>query len=543
MIPLKPSIDTHQRQMTWPFSIDQVIWLLIGVGVLLRTVQYGLNISLWIDEAFISLNVINRSFLELLQPLDYRQGAPYGFLLLEKLAVSLLGTQEWVLRLVPFLAGVTSLWLFRSVALALVSPAAAAIALGLFVFSDRLIYFSAEVKQYSTDVAVALLLYWVIIRGLDKPLRWQRAVGIALLGAIALWFSHPAVFALAGIGLTLVIRAIQQQGRADLQKYIAIFTVWLSSFVGFYWITLRPLTQNEALQDSFGQKHGAFMPLPTSLESLNWYVENFLGFFNDPVGIPAVALAACFFVVGLCALWRSRPLTMALLLMPIGLTLLASGLQQYPFKARLILFLVPFAILILAEGARLMAAQLAAHQRFIGALLIVALFFQPVHYAVNNLRSPAFITDDSSYQRVREHFRPVIAYLQDNRQPGDVIYIYYAAQYAFRYYLEQFDFEDLIQGESVWPEANSDWFEPALPSYPPQLIVGAYARGDWSVFQSELEAIKGNSRVWVLFTHVRDRRSSIDEEDIFLHLLDQAGVQKDTFSDIESYAYLYDLSS
>ena len=43
------------------------------------------------DEAFIALNIRGRSFVELLAPLDLNQVAPLGFLLLEKLAVRLLG--------------------------------------------------------------------------------------------------------------------------------------------------------------------------------------------------------------------------------------------------------------------------------------------------------------------------------------------------------------------------------------------------------------------------------------------------------------------
>ena len=527
----------------WKLNIGSITWLLVILGVVLRTIQYGLNVSLWIDEAFISLNIIDRSFLELVQPLDYRQGAPLGFLWLEKSAVILLGTQEWVLRLVPFLASIASLLLFRSVALSLLSPIAATIALGLFALSDRLIYFAAEVKQYSSDVAIALLLLWASTRVIGKPLQWKQGVGIAALGAISLWLSHPAVFVLSGMGLTMLLTIVRQRSWLEFQKCLSIFVVWALSFISFYWVTLRPLTQNEALRNSFTQQHNAFMPVfPTSFSDINWYVENFFDFFYDPVGLPAVGLAALFFITGLILIWQQNKTTCFLLVSPICLTLLASGLHQYPFKDRLVTFLVPFGILILAEGAFSLAAEISVRRKTIGALLIGVLFFQPIYFATLNLRYPSFFMDNSSYQRVRENIRPVLAYIQENRQPGDTVYVYYAAQYAFKYYLEKFDFNELVSGQPVWPEVNQDWFEPALASYPPQLVVGAYSRDDWSIFQSELQKIKGNERVWVLFTHVRDRRSSIDEEDVFLHFLDQSGIQKDSFSDVESSVYLYDLS-
>ncbi|MDE5108199.1 MAG: hypothetical protein O4808_14405, partial [Trichodesmium sp. St17_bin3_1_1] len=59
-------------------------YLIIAFGVALRLIQYLSNRSLWADEAVLALNIVNRSYLELMQPLDYDQGAPIGFLIVEK---------------------------------------------------------------------------------------------------------------------------------------------------------------------------------------------------------------------------------------------------------------------------------------------------------------------------------------------------------------------------------------------------------------------------------------------------------------------------
>lgn len=76
--------------------------------------QYLYNRSLWADEAVLALNIVNRSYLELLQPLDYDQAAPIGFLIVEKFAVQLFGDNEYSLRLFPLLSGIISLLLFIS---------------------------------------------------------------------------------------------------------------------------------------------------------------------------------------------------------------------------------------------------------------------------------------------------------------------------------------------------------------------------------------------------------------------------------------------
>ena len=82
-------------------------WLVpVALGVLgaaLRLWQYATGASLWADEANMALNIVDRPLGRLLGPLDYRQMAPPGWLLLQKAAVTLLGDGEHALRLIPLL--------------------------------------------------------------------------------------------------------------------------------------------------------------------------------------------------------------------------------------------------------------------------------------------------------------------------------------------------------------------------------------------------------------------------------------------------------
>ncbi len=71
----------NQKVSHYLFSPPRLPWTIIYFGILVRVVQYLSNRSLWNDEAALALNIVNRSYLELLQPLDYDQGAPIGFYL------------------------------------------------------------------------------------------------------------------------------------------------------------------------------------------------------------------------------------------------------------------------------------------------------------------------------------------------------------------------------------------------------------------------------------------------------------------------------
>ena len=181
------------------------LWGFIILGILFRLRQYLFDRSLWLDESLLALNIIRRSPTELLKPLDHAQGAPIGFLWLEKLAVHSLGPGEMTLRLVPFLAGLGSIFLFVMVARRFLTPGAVLIAVALFSFCSPLIYYSSEAKQYSIDVAVALLLYLMSSPMLEFQLGTMRVIALSLAGAFAIWLSHPAAFVLAVLGFQMMM--------------------------------------------------------------------------------------------------------------------------------------------------------------------------------------------------------------------------------------------------------------------------------------------------------------------------------------------------
>lgn len=183
---------------------------LIVVGILLRAALYFANRSLWGDEASLAVNLVNRSFRQLCRPLDFEQGAPIGFLFGERVVVQLFGTRECSLRLIPFLSGNLLLVLLFVLARRYFSGVMGLVALAMAVFSKSLIHYSVELKQYSSDAIFSLLLLCCamrIRRRLEGSGDAGRAIGwFAIVGTAVVWFSHPAVFVLAG---TACIMAIQ----------------------------------------------------------------------------------------------------------------------------------------------------------------------------------------------------------------------------------------------------------------------------------------------------------------------------------------------
>ena len=161
--------------------------LLILSGMILRIRQYLTGRSLWVDEAMLALNIVERDFAGMFQPLEYDQGAPVGFLLVEKLFNVILGKHEFALRLFPLLAGLASLWLFYLLLRRITRGPGLLVPLALFALNPRLIYYSSEVKQYILDVALTILLLLAAASVFQPSPRKKDFAWLGLAGMVALY--------------------------------------------------------------------------------------------------------------------------------------------------------------------------------------------------------------------------------------------------------------------------------------------------------------------------------------------------------------------
>lgn len=494
------------------FSSPKLAWIIIGFGILVRVVQYLYNRSLWADEAVLALNIVNRSYLELLQPLDYDQAAPIGFLLVEKLAVQLFGNNEYALRLFPLFSGIISLLLFYQLAKRFIPQAAIPIALVLFASLNYLVYYASEVKQYSTDVAIALLSCLVAMHLGNPKLSRSQIITVSLVGAIAIWFSHPAIFVLAGVGIASLLINIINKQKLKITNILSISATWLLSFAIFYFGFLRKIGGNEDLLTSWKR---AF---PSSPFDIIWLLDAFGQFFYKPLGftggMDGVAIFA--FLIGCISCFYRRKQTLAILLSPLFVTLAAAYLHKYPFRSRLVLFLTPFIILLIAEGVEYLLNKNRQKLYYIAGIIILSLLILPPLANASNLLVNPYL---------KEEIKPVISYVKTNQKPGDVLYIFQRGKYQFEYYAKKYGYAegDYILGVEDLDKDDGKSLSPT----------------EANRYRNDLDKMRGNKRVWLIFSHAERR----DENEMINAYLDKIGNKIDTFSQPGAFVYLYDLSS
>src|SRR5689334_12552637 len=219
MILLPAPPDPLRMSPTRP-SADFWRWLCVGLGVVLRVIPWARNPPLWQDEAALVLNVIRLDFTGYFGPLLHHQAAPPLFLAMERIARLTLGDSEAALRLPVLLLGCVSLVLFAVLARRVLEPIPAAVAVGLFAVSDRLVWHATEVKPYAVDALVAVLVAWGYVRSRHWSLTAQCALWAIAL-PILVWFSYPTCFVAGGLLLALLPDARRAGWSARLAYLIA----------------------------------------------------------------------------------------------------------------------------------------------------------------------------------------------------------------------------------------------------------------------------------------------------------------------------------
>lgn len=492
------------------------VWLLLAFGAALRIREYLLNNALYEDEAALALNIFNKSAGALFGRLDSNQVAPVGFLLLEKLSVTLLGTTEYSLRLPPLLFSLVALFLFFELARRYVSGASLLLALGLFASSVYVIHYSSQVKQYSGDLAIGLALMLIGLRLATQAMTLKHTAMFALAGAAAIWFSHPSVFVLAGVGSSLIIAAIANKDRQRLVRISIAGGFWLVSFVASYLVTLRGASQNAGLERSWGDK-GTFMPLPPrTFSDLKWFPDALIRFFDNPFGSPFPWVAVFILIIGLVAVYRAHRPQLLLLILPVLFTVLASGLHKYPFGKRLVLFLVPTAIVIMASGFQMLLAN-RIPLKLAGIALSLVLVLKPMASAASHARwGPT--TGDIRY---------IMTYVKEHRLPGDFTYFYHGQRDAFRYYAPRLGFEEREYSIGNDPSEK----------VPKRLATTVIFDTD----KADLDQLRGKPRVWIVFSGARVYQG-INEEQFMCEYLDTFGSRIEQYKRAGIAAYLYDSS-
>ena len=496
------------QRPTWALIV-----MLMVLAVALRSIQLSAGASLWFDELALALNIQDKSLGELAtEPLDRKQVAPVGFLLLEKAVTEVLGVDEMALRIVPFACGLAALFLFAAVASRFVGGAALAYGLALFAISPTLVYMSGTVKQYSGDVMATLLLVWLTLRHLERPSQPARALGAGLVGALAVFLSGPAIPTAAGLGLLLLVLRRSRPEGPSLASTLALVLPWMLSVALASFLTLR--LAEPATQQFMREFWSEGFP-PSGLDVVPWFFRQLYGvvayflIFIVPSGPLAVVVLVpmVLALAGLIHLSRRHGPTTILVMLPTLVAIGCALADLLPLRTRVSLYAGWPILLAAMAGLEALRTSRARTLR-VAAISLAALSAGLPALAVLGDSPPPYAT---------EPMRPVLEELVPQIAKGDAVYVHHGARHALDFYGERVGLEGWTQG--------------------------ANHREDPRALLSEIDEFRGRARVWFVYSHVLPKYRELELVQGYCETIGTvAEVVQDPTGQGEAGAWLIDLS-
>jgi len=406
-----------------------LLYLLVAALIYLRITVFLHPNSLMIDEANVALNLAERNFIELWQPLDYQQYAPPLFLSWAKLSSWLFGMNEYALRLPALLSSLLSIYLIIRICrlpyLRLSAPFIL-IALCLFGSSHIMLFHADLLKQYSSDGLFSLLLVALAMRYSYSTLLLRKGLFLwTILGSILIWFSMPIVFVLASVGLFYIYEASRNaQGNKVLKALAVPAAIWGVQFVVYFFAILKTDAESEYLQNF----HRAYF-FDYALWNAESWVKNtqiIMGLVQAFVGKTVVVFIWLAFstAAALYTIARKHRALFFLLVLPFFFAVVASFLHYYSFIPRLLVFFMPLFSILLALGLKTLWQIQNVIARFL--VLLSSIFI------IAQMSAWKYILPDTHC--LMEETREVMDDLRPVSDPSQAIFVNHSGVPALTFY-------------------------------------------------------------------------------------------------------------
>lgn len=419
--------------------------LILFIGIILRLKVYLENRSLFLDEANLALNLIELDPWALFMPLQYQQFAPPLYNLLTKGFWHLFGPTEWSLRLTSMVGGLLSLWILYLFMKALkLKPWTQATLLYFIAFSLLSLRYATELKPYATDMAVALALTLAAKNTTSFTL--GKAFAWAAAGAFAIWFSFPSIFVLLAVGIYWLFSVSLQK---EFFQLLTIGLSWIVSFAFLYTIQIQQSLEVDLLID---YHEPYFFPLfPSSTTDLLRIGALLLIPIRALFGYTVLAyiIGSVLCLLGVGYLIQKRQSWGLLLLIPILSCYLASGLGYYSLIPRLVVFLLPFPLLLFGLG---LEAVVKLIQTPWAKVAVVGILLIPL------VALPEGLSYFASRLEIAE-LKPLLLHLNEHPSKQAPLYVDHLANPAFRFYTA---YHSLSSQLDLGPVTLADWDEDPL---------------------------------------------------------------------------------
>ena len=453
--------ENFEKIVFWFLTIFTII-----IGIFLRLKVYLYNQSFWLDEMYLGINIVERNYLKLFRALSLSQVAPPFFLVASKFILNIcsgdgnIATKDLALRFIPFLSSVFSLPLFAFVSHKIFKNNFLTItATLLMAFNVSAINYAQEFKQYSTEMLIAIILLYVFYCIDVNKDSLKRIVTYSIAFCLAPWFSSTSFFVLLPGFLLITFNFIKNKYKNIKSFFIIVFS-FMANVILWYFLYYKSVKKAlfKYMQALWGSDFfNGFFTINNFFPLFIQKTQKLLMLINQDTVLVFLAIGAIILI------HKKNFKDIFLIFAPIFLCLLTSFLKCYPYEQRLILFLVPFYLLLISQCVELFKRKYAN----------LCLFVLVLYFSLAGLlaKTETFILHKSQSRMLFERL------ITDNPKLLNVIF--YGP--AFKYY------------SSVY-SANVHIKE----------VDSGYRNFEAQDFENKIAKIEANKYIWLFFTYRHD---------------------------------------
>jgi len=528
-------LSTSPRQISKiSFLLASSPQVLLGFGVVflagLLPRLHDFSRSLWNDDSWVANSVLADTLHGMFYYDRWLQTSPPLFLILARYTVKAFGLTNYTLRAVPFVSGIAALLLFAELSCRIFEPPYALLSTAILAISPAAIVESTELKQFSSDLAAAVLVllticnYW---HRSDKR-QWYWLLG-SFAAALALSYTTVIFIPLA---LIVLYRSTPHtteglQPRNTRWSRITTFLATVSAISGVnYILFIRPNSppnlklywQPHFPPNSIFQAMLFYGRALTSLFVLSVVPRHWLpqgdSISRWLLGVLSVVAISTFCLAFAAILRRTKYIYIAALsAVPIFTLLILNLLHMYPLHSLLTLCALPCVAVGLALAIEALFREFVTPFipfRFRGLLLGTLCVLGLVFIFLPSMMPMRWL----EYQQ--EDAEGAIRYLKSHVTPGDLIYVHASASETSRLYLRMLHWQPalLIYGQTGYPCCTRKSQDYVVP--------------DELQYRKDFDNAIGSAhpkRLWLVFTGRKDEWEYLhrDESQILINRLPAIG--------------------
>lgn len=438
------------KQITY-YSLIIILFLL---GIFLRTKLYIASNVFEDDECRLIITLLDKNFWQMFLSLGDAQSAPPLFLCASKLLGNISGYEEHVVKLIPFICGIASIFVFYKMCSEyFTKKIATLVSLFVFTLSTPLIQFSTIFKQYSTDVLISLLCLYYFPKLELQKLNIKQTALLGLVVIILPFISLPSLFFI----FTLFIKNFTQAYKRILIILIP-FSIIMSCY---YFFNLFPSRIN--LEYFFPQYwDDGFWSL--SIKDFIRFLLVNLKFYFVPNNYSLFQMILLFLGIFACAKDKSATKNVSLfILISTAVIFAAALLHIYPLCGRVGLYFISIMIILIIKPVEYF--QNNKPMLFIISLFIILSFFKyPGN--IKNLTNNSYFLNYSSKNLMlvlKEKYNPETDTIITN-SASTASYLFYSSKYklftdnVFEMYTKPTTRESVLEYLNHLKKGQCFWF-------------------------------------------------------------------------------------